>query len=124
MTKIKKLTIIVLVAICFISLRGFPVFSTNLVCVRSSFLTGNEYVKLDKFNKLSYVTGVIDGFSAAPLFGAPANKVKWYDNCISEMTNGQIVAIIDKYLKEHPEEWHWHMHVLIHNALREINNRH
>lgn len=68
------------------------------IAFHSSFanaVTGNEYRQMDYTHQVVYISGVFDTYS-----GPPA--------CIPEQVSvNQIVAIFNKYLNSHPEEWHF-----------------
>jgi hypothetical protein len=40
--------------------------------------------------------------------------------CVNGMTNTQVAAIITKYAKDHPEEWHIGANVVAWKALRGV----
>jgi hypothetical protein len=55
----------------------------------------------------------------APAFGAPISGADWLRNCTGkQFSNEQLSALLDKYLKDHPEEWHMSMNVIGFRALR------
>jgi len=56
--------------------------------------------------------GVIDGLMAGQIINTD-DDLNWLSGCISGMSNEQIRAIVDKYLKSHPEEWHEDMNLLV-----------
>lgn len=65
--------------------------------------------------------GILDGMLLAPAFGAPddGTKLKSLGTCIEGMTNVQVKAIIDKFLKDHPERWNNPMHTVAFTAMME-----
>jgi hypothetical protein len=81
------------------------------------FLQGNSYLKLSEAAKGPYVTGVVDGLLGAPMFNAPRKSTAWLEHCIVGMSSEQLVAIVDKYLRENPGQWNWAMNVLVYSAM-------
>ena len=53
--------------------------------------------------------GLLDGFEYAPYFGAPENDkvLLRIATCTEGMRASQVAAIIEKYTKNHPEQWHF-----------------
>ncbi len=50
--------------------------------------------------------GFSDALMASGILGADLNKVELLHHCTDGMQAKQIAAIVDKYVKEHPESWH------------------
>ncbi len=72
------------------------------------FFKGNDYLNQSKAVQYGYITGVFDGLFGATIFETPENKnagdrIYRYTR---QMSIEQIKAIVDKYLKDHPEDWH------------------
>lgn len=73
-------------------------------------LTGNDYQKLPVGFRTTYIIGILDGISAAnDLLGKPNPHLSNFLEYTKGMTGGQLVAIVDKFLAEHPEGWHYTM---------------
>jgi len=89
------------------------------VAIKSGFVDGNGYRAFSGFEKRAYAMGLIDGYFLAPLFGAPKRRLEWLERCVVGMTDVQLVAIIDKFLQDHPERWHDGMHALVYSAMFE-----
>jgi hypothetical protein len=83
------------------------------------FYDGNEYLKLSESAKLSYVAGLSDmaGFLILRYDIVKSTKI-W--NVTKNMTIGQVVKILNKYLEEHPEELHLSVAFSYLNAIDEI----
>jgi len=83
------------------------------------FHDGNSYMKLERIAKNFYIQGLIDGmsFMKTDLFNMSQEHsvgIPWQiffaimsADKFKDMTSSQIVAIFDKYLEEHPKEWHY-----------------
>ena len=82
-----------------------------------------HYYKTEAFIELSdssremYTIGLMDGFYASALFGASDETVANLNSCTKDMDSKQISAIIAKYVKDHPENWHLPLSVEAYNAL-------
>ena len=98
--------------------------------------SGNAFVRLcsaidkdgrtDREAKLNmacigYVSGVVDGvFWEVAFVGAKGSKEPPKPYCLPENTeNGQLIRIVMKYIRNHPEEAHQKTAFLIFNALGE-----
>jgi hypothetical protein len=80
---------------------------------------GNVYLKLNKTDKCAYVVGLIDMLYHLMNKDYPA----YYNYLVSRtenMTPEQTMAIFDKYLEEHPEEWHFPCSYLFCEAINEF----
>jgi hypothetical protein len=93
------------------------------VFIHNGFLKGNDYMQLDRDDKTKYCMGLLDGILLSPLFGASRSKFAWLESHIEEITNYQMVAIIDKFMQAHPERWHESMHTLGYSALANAYKR-
>ena len=89
-------------------------------------LTGNEWQSMNSSWRAGYVAGVLDGWSEAAskeLMEGKSNSV-WMDalSCITtkKITYRQVVAATEKYVKEHPEEWHKEASTLVYRSVAEI----
>jgi hypothetical protein len=93
-------------------------------------MTGNEWRALPMAVRTSYVTGVVDNlvdFGAAVRSLVPAEKrtasekmLVSFEECIAKTPRppSQLVAIVDKYIKDNPGQWHTRMSGLVFEALR------
>lgn len=79
------------------------------------FYTGNKYLQLKPEARLAYVIGLYDGVQLAVTF-RPQKDV--FYKLIEGMTAKQIMAIIDKYLNEHPDQWQKPMNYIFFFALQ------
>jgi len=93
-------------------------------------MTGSEWRALPMAARTSYVTGVVDNlvdFGAAVRSLVPAEKRTAsekmpvsFEECIVRTPRppSQLVAIVDKYIKDNPAQWHTRMSGLVFEALR------
>ena len=86
----------------------------------AGLLKGDQWRKLPENGQMLYVWGVVDGWQPPPLLGPHgASLLKHYApiRCVEQMTYGQIMAIVKKYVEENPAKWHFTMSDLVWNAL-------
>jgi hypothetical protein len=76
-----------------------------------------------KAEKWAYAMGAVNGMHNAPMFGAPENRTKWFDDFLAGMTNEQVAAIITKFLNDNPERWHEPLNILTYDALEHAYNK-
>jgi hypothetical protein len=97
-----------------------------LLKVRAGFYKGRDYRALSDLERRRYAAGVVDGMLLAPTFGAPnpiseaagsTTRYRWLTQCVTDMTDDQVAAIISKYLDAHPEHWHQDAHLSAYRAL-------
>ncbi|HEV8227136.1 MAG TPA: hypothetical protein VGQ74_09035 [Methylomirabilota bacterium] len=93
-------------------------------------VTGNDWLALPAAARASYVTGVVDNlvdFGAAVRSLVPAEKrtasekmLVSFEDCIAKTPRppSQLVAIVEKYVKDNPGQWHGRMSGLVFEALR------
>jgi len=84
-----------------------------------AFVSGNDYLEYTENNKLNYIEGLVDMLFCQTYVCDP----ELYSNLeetTKDMTAGQIKAIFDRYLEEHPEEWHNGAASIFHGAITEI----
>lgn len=94
--------------------------SAEDIWVKEGFITGNEYLAFADVNKKRYAMGVLDGIFLAPLFGAPKGNIKWLENCVVNMTDSQVAAVLNKYLRDNPQRWHESLNFIAYSAFREV----
>src|SRR5437870_12572295 len=85
--------------------------------VPNGFLTGQEFLDLPEEAQRAYVMGYVDGLRESVTFGADEGKVGALHDCLGGMKASQITAIVTKYLREHPEKWHWDAKLIADSAL-------
>ena len=87
------------------------------VSVPKGAYDGLTYRQLSEHARAFYVSGLWDGFLMAPAFGGDEKLAKALHECFVQITQEQLLAIVDKYLADHPERWQWDMHGLALAAL-------
>jgi hypothetical protein len=94
-------------------------------------LDGNQWLTLPDPAREGYVTGVVDGWGevssgikikrdADPSYapGAVENILHSVSACARPMTYGRLMTIVEKYMKDHPEAWHYRMASNVFAAIR------
>jgi len=93
-------------------------------------VTGNDWRALPAAARTAYISGVVDNlvdFGAAVRSLVPADKrtgsekmLVSFEDCIAKTPRppSQLVAIVEKYVKENPAQWHARMSGLVFEALR------
>jgi hypothetical protein len=86
------------------------------------YVTGDTYRLWPHAQRTIYVTGLLEGFLAAPFFSSgDDHRVTALEHCLSSMggSSNQITAIVDRYVDAHPVEWGAPMQSLTDSALGE-----
>lgn len=98
---------------------SFNATGGDLVKINGGFMTGQMFLELRESERSAYVMGLVDGMFWAPVYGAPEARINKFAQCISEMNNKQLSAILEKYLRDHPEKWHYVANSALWWAIRE-----
>ena len=85
-----------------------------------TFITGNKYLlDIPDEQKGAYVIGLLDMYAYLTHYFDSESYSKFREK-IDRMTGKQILAIFDKYLEEHPEEWHLSGASIFYRAINDI----
>lgn len=89
------------------------------VNIGTGFMKAEEFLNLSKDRQTAFSMGFVDGMFLSPFFDAPDDNqlLKSIKDCLQGMSDTQISAIIEKHLRDHPEEWHSQLNVAAFNAL-------
>ena len=95
------------------------------VTIHNGFLKSQAYLDLSPQSQHAYVMGLLDGWYMAPMFGGPENYkyLTEIEGCVEGMKSSQVAAIIDKYIREHPERWDWDAKDMSYNAMNDACRR-
>jgi len=93
------------------------VHSEEGVLIHNGFLTGKDYLEMSSSQQKAYAAGVTNGMLLAPLFGAPKERLTWFESCVTGMTDIQVGAILKKYLENNPGRWHESSHITMYSAM-------
>ncbi len=88
----------------------FVVLVSVQVSALSYFVNGNTYQQFSSNEKEKYVVGILDGWGYA--------KLEPFLHCSDKLLPMQPVAIVNKYMKDNPERWHYAMVSLVQDSLR------
>jgi len=83
------------------------------------FVTGNKYLDLSDDHKMSYIIGLLDMCSYLTSTLAPEYYLD-FTGKIEDITGRQIRAVFDKYLEEHPEQWHFVAAGIFYRAMADL----
>ena len=96
-------------------------------------LTGNEYRILQPSQRVTFVLGVFDGWGVMGTISKAVRESEGsmtrlfsdiFDCAVTKgMTQGQIQAIVDKYITDHPASWHLGAGQLVFLAMTEACTR-
>lgn len=87
------------------------------VSVGNGFRKGDALVHLSEGALMSYVEGSIDSAVGAMMYGGNLECASASKACVEGKTNGQLAAMVRKYLNDHPEQWHLQGSIIIYNAI-------
>ncbi len=78
-----------------------------------------DFLELSENSKKAFAMGFIDGIYVAPYLDAPdkGEILVSLQKCVTGMSNTQLGAIIEKFITEHPENWHRPLNTEAWNAL-------
>ncbi|SRR6266700_2101576 len=104
-----KRTLSVLILSSVIACSVLYARQKNPMTIHNGFLKADLYLKLSEDSQRAYAMGLLDGMYMAPFFGAPDNDklLMKFTSCVEGMKSSQVAAIIEKYIREHPERWDW-----------------
>lgn len=81
----------------------FLPFSITVGDTVSGLTSGSQYEQFTVMEKLAYVSAVMDRIHTLTHDDAMIDSL---DECIGDMTLGQMTAIVDKYIDKVPQFWH------------------
>ena len=81
------------------------------------FLKGNDFRQLSEAEETAYLMGIWDGYLFAPQLGGKAWNDKILSDCLSGLLADQLLAIVIKYMNDHPENWGKSMNWIVYAAL-------
>ena len=88
----------------------------------ASSITGNEWRGLPEMPKTMYVSTTLEGWRFAEAYHDVMNNSEyasllqcWWKG----LTVGQFIAMVEKHMNSHPEEWHEAMPIIMIYTLKE-----
>jgi hypothetical protein len=85
--------------------------------IGNGMFTGVTLNEMSELNLGVYTAGVADAWSAAMLFGASEECYRKVRSCIVGRTGVQFGAMVKKYLRDNPAEWHLQGAVIVYRAV-------
>lgn len=85
--------------------------------VASGFTSGADFLDLPRSSRAMYARGMVDGISLAAVLRSSMLASDGKLGCPTGMSDVQIAALIEKYLRDNPEQWHQGANVATVNAL-------
>ena len=119
-----RLVVLLAVAIALFSSVGRaalmqdPIVPREGVLIHNGFVTGEAFLEMAAEQQRGYTMGLVDGFFLAPFVGAPKRNMATIEQCVTGMTDGQIVAILIAHLREFPEVWDESVNAEMYRALK------
>ena len=93
--------------------------SAQDVEIKNGFVSGRAYSQMSAPQRSAYAMGVVEGMFLSPFFGGEKSKVIWLETCATGMSDTQLVAVLDQYVRGNPVRWHESMHALAFSALKQ-----
>jgi len=84
--------------------------------IPTCYVKAGKFLELQQYERVYYISGLMDGFYATAIFGAGDETVGKLNSCTKDMDINQVTAIVSKYVKDHPETWHLPLSVEAYNA--------
>jgi hypothetical protein len=103
-----------LAALAFLAIAWDP---TAPFLLEHGYLTGGDYLLKPEAERHAYTEGVLDGVFSSTMLGGDLAVIEKIKSCLLPMKSNQVMAIFDKYLREHPEEWHLDADMLLLQAI-------
>lgn len=111
----KKIILVLILTLLMVS----PISAVEKEDVVRCYCKGNDYLELTEEQKTFYVAGLSDMLD----YFLQNENPKLYAELelkTKDMLLGQLKAVLDKYIKEHPEKWHYAAADLFYWAMLEI----
>ena len=116
-----KVCLYVLAVLCASALvtDGHQVKEGRTYSIPPCYVRAGKFLELSEFQRVTYTTGLLDGFPGSAMFGAGDDTVDRLGSCTKEMDSKQVTEIVSKYVTDHPETWHLPLSVEAFNALND-----
>lgn len=99
-----------------------PLASAQTVRITSGYLTVQSWLHLLYGQRELYVMGVADGVRLAPIYGGSDKdkRLLKINECMSNVNNEQLLAVMDKAANDHPEQWNLSMNAFVAEQLHHL----
>lgn len=89
------------------------------------FVAGHQYRNLTAPERTAYVAGWADGVLVSALFELPEHteagtRLAVLSQCLTDLNNSQLEAILLKWLDDRPERWHEPVRTLLYAAMDNV----
>ena len=117
--------ILLLIFIIFFNLKSY---AEPVRYVYEGYVRGNDFLQYNNNEKSKYIMGVADGLLSSEVYlnkdseaDALSNIVKLRE-CLRTTidNNNQLVAIVEKYLSNNPEEWSLSMNIIFFESMKDV----
>lgn len=77
------------------------------VLINQGWASGQGFLSLTKTQQAAMAAGIVSGLFMSPMMGAPerGREIVALSECTLGMTSVQLAAVLEKYLRDHPEIW-------------------
>ena len=118
----KTVVISVLAACVLMGQTPAPDDEKFTLLIRQGRGTGEKYLSLTKSDQAFSVTGILSGLFMSPLMGAPEQgpEITTLAECTDQMTGTQLAAVVEKYVRDHPEKWNLPIAILFIHSLQSV----
>jgi len=116
-----KTKVIIFLLIFLVAITLFA--AGDYIYLHNGFGNGQTYIEMSASEKRAYAMGAINGMIIAPIFGAPRDKMEWFEAYVENMTDEQVAAILTKYLQDNPGRWHYGLNILMYEAIKEAYDK-
>jgi hypothetical protein len=105
--KLKTVVVCVLSACVATGLLAAEQEASTLL-INQGWGSGQTFLSLAESVRAGIASGIVSGLFLSPLMGAPERgpEILALAECTRDMTPKQLGAIVEKYLRDHPEKWH------------------
>ena len=108
----------ILIFLCILLSSSTAIAKDRYLTAAFAFLSGNQYRGLSKLEQLGYIEGAFDGIMLVPVSDLKKDtQIMRIESHTDGITVGQLHAIVNKYLDEHPENWNMPMSILFYAAI-------
>lgn len=95
-------------------------FAVTPVPTVAGHVTGNNFRGWSSAVQSGFVTGTVDGFLLSPIFAIKElQRAEHLGHCTTDMQADQMLAIVTRYMDQHPAEWDSAMNTIVFRAFVE-----
>lgn len=109
--------LVVAAIVCMVAVPAAYAECSSSSTVRAGFATGVDLVNLDDSALAHHLMGFVNGMLVAPFVGGSEACYEQMWGCLHSRSNQQLVAMVRRYLSDHPEEWHSPANIIAYNAI-------